>query len=116
MNAHDTSFGDLCTPAHKAVLGGHQHLLPLLLSYGADLSVPNASGHTVPDLIAMDTQQALEQPPGLARDTNEPAVYCRPSAPPRAAVAVCSVCGQGGLAFSRSRRTGLLVCSQCRYS
>eukprot|EP01039_Chlorochromonas_danica_P005349 gene5349-5885_t len=74
----DSSFGDLNTAAHKAVLGGHAHLLPLFSQYGAKMDIVNAEGKTVSDLLREHQEKVDEDSvsDGSAMAQTSSAVNC----------------------------------------
>lgn len=112
-NIVDQSFRDGRTALHKAAAGGHRNVYELLLAYGADDSIVDASGRYARELFpapsaSVELKPAEEDPVAKERGETSIAVENQGN------IAVgfqCPTCGNSSLLFTRYGRG--LVCLNC---
>ena len=132
VNAQDSSFGDLSTPAHKAAGQGHLDTVNLLLAKGADLNIKNKANQTVYDVqneyqrnvtkeqiitILTPSVNSVEKQGGTENDDRRPKLHYKPhNIPSKHSIqSMCPLCQLPCLAFARNKFSGQLVCRQCKY-
>jgi ankyrin repeat protein len=124
VNAVDRSFGDLNTPAHKALLAGRKDIAEYLIGQGANTIIQNASGFTVMFLLNNPKElerlidndyQSREQDNGLLSYEIERITTTTESKDVLNEFPLCSRCRRPSMAFSQDSK-GNLVCSNCRKS
>jgi ankyrin repeat protein len=134
LNAVDRSFGDLNTPAHKALLINRRDILDYLTECGADtVRIRNAAGKTVsdliqnPDLLDKENEDTEINASNNSSNYNTSSQYCvlinqptKNSSPEPSSTfpdqkIFCSKCNQSSFSFSRLSN-GSLICSTCKKS
>jgi ankyrin repeat protein len=121
VNAVDRSFGDLNTPAHKALLAGRNDIAEYLIGQGANTNFPNSLGFTVKflldnpkeleSLIDNDYQSREQQNSILSHQIEK--MTTTESKDVLNEFPLCSRCQKPSMAFSRDSK-GNLVCSNCK--
>ena len=114
VNAQDSSFGDMNTAAHKAVLSHHIDVLGILTKYSANLHIKNKEGLDVYELseIAQNESNGV-----VANMNNTPPCSAIPSQQAsnlemNVSLISCSFCHGESFALVKSKN-GKLFCDEC---
>jgi ankyrin repeat protein len=112
----DSSFGDLNTPLHKAILGQHRQIYDLLLSHHANPNTLNAKGeNAVWDEKPLVRHSLSEPSPETLAEFPKPVIqhkFIDNILHDDTTKLDCFVCHEPGLSFCKSK-SGKLLCFSC---
>jgi ankyrin repeat protein len=114
LNYQDSSFGDMNTAAHKAILNKHVDIFDVLVKHSVDLSIRNKDGLTAVELKAvMDSEEAHQEGLPTENASTDPAMpICSEVGAPMVSLINCSFCKSESFSLSRTKQ-GKLVCDLC---